>query len=124
MPQTKLVRLFKNGASQAVRLPAEFRFSGKTVYATKDDATGDVLLSERPGVSFWADFFRELRSIDVPDDFLVDRPMNRIPEERNIFGEEESEETDAAHARHRHLQLPDSRAVAANRRPPRKRRSK
>ncbi|HLJ77499.1 MAG TPA: hypothetical protein VKT75_08800 [Acidobacteriaceae bacterium] len=124
MPQTKVVRLFKNGASQAVRLPAEFRFSGNTVYATKDETTGDVLLSQRPGASYWADFFRELRSIDVPSDFLVNRPMNRIPEERNIFGQEESENTDAAHARHRHLQLPDSRTVAANRRSPRNRRSK
>ena len=91
MPQTKLVRLFKNGASQAVRLPAEFRFSGNSVYATKDETTGDVVLSERPGASFWADFFRELRSIDVPDDFLVDRPMNRIPTARAIFGEVEQE---------------------------------
>lgn len=89
MPQTKLVRLFKNGASQAVRLPAEFRFEGTTVYATKDETTGDVVLSSRPGASYWADFFRELRSIDVPDDFMVDRPMNRIPEEKNIFGDDE-----------------------------------
>lgn len=89
MPQTKLVRLFKNGASQAVRLPAEFRFTGKTVYATKNESTGDVVLSTRPGASYWADFFRELRSIDVPDDFLIDRPMNHIPEDKDIFGEDE-----------------------------------
>lgn len=89
MPQTKLVRLFKNGASQAVRLPAEFRFTGKTVYATKNESTGDVVLSTRPGASYWADFFRELRGIDVPDDFLIDRPMNRIPEDKDIFGEDE-----------------------------------
>ena len=89
MPKTKLVRLFKNGASQAVRLPAEFRFPGTTVYATKDEATGDVVLSTRPGASYWGEFFRELRSIDVPDDFLVDRPMNRIPEEKTIFPEDD-----------------------------------
>lgn len=89
MPQTKLVRLFKNGASQAVRLPAEFRFEGNAVYATKDETTGDVVLSTRPGASYWADFFRELRSIDVPGDFMADRPMNRIPEEKNIFGDDE-----------------------------------
>jgi hypothetical protein len=28
MPETRKVQLFKNGASQAVRLPAEFRFPG------------------------------------------------------------------------------------------------
>ena len=89
MPQTRLVRLFKNGASQAVRLPAEFRFSGDTVYATRNEATGDVVLSTRPGASYWADFFRELRSIDVPDDFLLDRPMNRPLREKEIFREED-----------------------------------
>jgi antitoxin VapB len=84
-----MVRLFKNGASQAVRLPAEFRFSGKTVYATQDEATGDVVLSTRPGAKHWDEFFGRLRSIDIPQDFLADRPMNRIPEEKPVFGENE-----------------------------------
>ena len=78
MPRTKIVRLFKHGASQAVRLPVEFRFPGKTVYATRDEATGDVRLSTRPGARHWQEFFRRLRSIDVPEDFMATRPMNRI----------------------------------------------
>jgi antitoxin VapB len=49
MPETRTAKLFRNGASQAVRLPAEFRFDGKEVYATRDEATGDVVLSQRPG---------------------------------------------------------------------------
>jgi antitoxin VapB len=89
MPQTKLVRLFKNGASQAVRLPAEFRFEGNTVYATKDETTGDVVLSTRPGARVWDEIFERLRSIDIPEDFMADRPMNRLPEEKNIFGDDE-----------------------------------
>lgn len=89
MPQTKLVRLFKNGASQAVRLPADFRFPGTTVYASRDEKTGDVVLSTRPGANSWADFFRELRGLDVPSDFLAERPMNRIPEEKDLFGEKD-----------------------------------
>lgn len=32
MSQVYTTKLFKNGASQAVRLPAEFRFSGQEVY--------------------------------------------------------------------------------------------
>lgn len=86
MPQTKIVRLFRNGASQAVRLPAEFRFSGKTVYATHNEATGDVVLSTRPGARHWEEFFGRLRSIEVPADFMAERPMNRIPKEKDIFG--------------------------------------
>lgn len=88
MPRTKLVRLFKNGASQAVRLPAEFRFSGKTVYATQNEETGDVVLSTRPGAKHWEEFFARLRSVDMPPDFMADRPLNRLPHEKDIFGEE------------------------------------
>lgn len=86
MPQTRLVRLFRNGASQAVRLPAEFRFTGKTVYATQNEQTGDVLLSTRPGAQHWEEFFGRLRSIDAPEEFMAERPMNRIPTEKDIFG--------------------------------------
>ena len=89
MPSTKIARLFKNGASQAVRLPAEFRFPGDRVYATQDEATGDVVLSTRPGAKHWDDFFARLRSIEVPQGFLTERPMNRIPKEQAIFGEDE-----------------------------------
>jgi antitoxin VapB len=83
---TKVARLFKNGASQAVRLPADFRFPGKAVYATHNEATGDVILSTRPGVTHWQEFFTRLGSVDVPESFMAERPMNRIPEEKDIFG--------------------------------------
>src|SRR5258707_10755670 len=88
MPQTKIVKLFKNGSSQAVRLPAEFRFDGDEVYATRDEVTGDVVLSDRPGGKVWQDFFEMMRSIDVPKEFMADRPMNVSPKERNLFDEE------------------------------------
>lgn len=40
-------KLFKNGRSQAVRLPAEFRFEGDEVLIRRDSLTGDVILSQR-----------------------------------------------------------------------------
>jgi antitoxin VapB len=40
-------KLFKNGRSQAVRLPAEFRFEGDEVLIRRDPVTGDVILSQR-----------------------------------------------------------------------------
>ncbi|MDZ4252405.1 MAG: AbrB/MazE/SpoVT family DNA-binding domain-containing protein [Sulfuritalea sp.] len=40
-------KLFKNGRSQAVRLPAEFRFDGDEVLIRRDPVTGDVILSPR-----------------------------------------------------------------------------
>ena len=40
-------KIFKNGRSQAVRLPAEFRFEGDEVYIRRDATTGEVILSPR-----------------------------------------------------------------------------
>jgi len=87
MPETRLAKLFRNGASQAVRLPAEFRFIGNEVYATRDERTGDVVLSTRPGASAWTEFFELMRTIDVPDGFMAERPMNVPPADRDLFGD-------------------------------------
>lgn len=88
MIETRIAKLFKNGASQAVRLPVEFRFDGEAVYVSRDDATGDVVLSNRPGAKTWGDFFDLLRAIDAPADFMTDRPMNTQPAERGLFDDE------------------------------------
>lgn len=85
MIETRIAKLFKNGASQAVRLPAEFRFEGDEVYVTRDDVTGDVVLSNQPGANTWNAFFELLRSIDVPSDFMAERPLNEVPRQEGIF---------------------------------------
>jgi antitoxin VapB len=69
MPRT--AKLFYNGRSQAVRLPAEYRFQGSEVYVRHDPATGDVILSRRP--DSWQEFFELMKTIDVPKDFMADR---------------------------------------------------
>ena len=38
-------KTFMTGRSQAVRLPAEFRFDTDEVYIRRDPVTGDVVLS-------------------------------------------------------------------------------
>ncbi|MFO7801719.1 MAG: AbrB/MazE/SpoVT family DNA-binding domain-containing protein [Desulfovermiculus sp.] len=48
MKKAQTAKLFKNGSSQAVRLPIDFRFSGDEVYISRDETTGDVVLSNRP----------------------------------------------------------------------------
>ncbi len=83
--ETRTAKLFKNGNSQAVRLPAEFRFSGEEVYVTRDDATGDVILSNRPGARTWTDFFDLLHAVDAPNDFMLERPMNVLPWAGGVF---------------------------------------
>ena len=66
-----VAKVFMNGRSQAVRLPAAFRFSEAEVYIRRDEATGDVVLSRRPGG--WDTFFELLATLDVPANFLTDR---------------------------------------------------
>lgn len=50
MVVTRVAKLFKNGASQAVRLPAEFRFEGNEVYVTID---GVHLGDDTGGIAVW-----------------------------------------------------------------------
>ena len=80
MPHT--AKLFRNGRSQAVRLPADFRFSGTEVYVRRDSATGDVILSRRP--DSWQDFFDLVDKLDIPDDFMSDRDASP-PQKRKLF---------------------------------------
>jgi antitoxin VapB len=80
MPHT--AKLFRNGRSQAVRLPAEYRFDGSEVYIRRDSATGDVILSRRP--ESWQDFFELMKTIDVPEDFMADRG-DVPPQKRDLF---------------------------------------
>jgi antitoxin VapB len=78
----KTAKLFRNGRSQAVRLPAEYRFEGSEVYIHRDPDTGDVILSRRP--ESWQDFFDLMKTIEVPEDFLADR-QDSPPQKRNLF---------------------------------------
>jgi antitoxin VapB len=72
------------GGSPAGRI----RFEGSEVYATRDELTGDVVLSRRPGARSCSEFFALMRTIDVPDEFMADRPMNAPPPEREVLKDE------------------------------------
>lgn len=72
---SQVAKLFINGRSQAVRLPAAFRFDAKEVFIRQDPITGDVILSRRP--NNWDGFFAALQRAEVPADFLS-------PEERRL----------------------------------------
>ena len=61
-------KIFMNGRSQAVRLPAEFRFEGREVFIRRDPSTGDLILSRKP--DSWDDFFLALKDTEIPKDFL------------------------------------------------------
>lgn len=76
LPETKTAKLFKNGRSQAVRLPAEFRFEGTEVNIRRDPETGEVILSpKRQRTGNFEEFFR-LRALIPPEElegFMEDR---------------------------------------------------
>ncbi|HEX4485261.1 MAG TPA: type II toxin-antitoxin system VapB family antitoxin [Terriglobales bacterium] len=78
----RTAKLFRNGRSQAVRLPAEFRFEGAEVYVRHDAKTGDVILSRKP--SSWKEYFDSIKNIEFPKDFLDDIP-DLPPQDRDLF---------------------------------------
>ncbi len=84
-PMSQVAKLFINGRSQAVRLPAAFRFDSKEVFIRQDPETGDVILSRKPAT--WDDFFSALKGINIPDDFLDESERNKASQERDPFAE-------------------------------------
>ena len=80
---SQVAKLFTNGRSQAVRLPAAFRFDAKEVFIRQDPETGDVILSRKP--ADWDDFFSALKGGDVPLDFLDEKERNQGLQDRDPF---------------------------------------
>jgi antitoxin VapB len=81
MAKPAKARVFFSGRSQAVRIPAEFRFKTDEVYVRRDPQSGDLILSESPAKT-WAEVFKALDDAKFPDDFLEDRDQ-RPPQERD-----------------------------------------
>jgi antitoxin VapB len=80
-PMAQTAKLFKNGRSQAVRLPAEFRFQGDEVLIRRDEKTGDVILSEKNARrAKLEEFFKLLDDTEVPEDFLSPEERHSLPE--------------------------------------------
>jgi antitoxin VapB len=71
-------KIFKNGNSQAVRLPLEFRFAGEEVLIYREG--GKVILQSKD--SNWDEFFAS--PAKVSDDFMKER-SDTPPQERELF---------------------------------------
>ena len=76
--KTTKVKLFDRGNSQAVSLPKGFDFpDGGDVFLQRDEVTGDVLVSRRPGSQVWGGFFGLLLTIEEPPSYFGSaRPLN------------------------------------------------
>jgi antitoxin VapB len=64
-------KVFMSGRSQAVRIPAPFRFSAREVTVSRDAQTGDLVLSQSPAT--WSEVFSALDQAGFPQDFLSQR---------------------------------------------------
>jgi antitoxin VapB len=73
MSNVQKARVFMTGRSQAVRIPAEFRFNSDEVYVRRDPQTGDLILSQVP--ASWKEIFAAIDAADFPEDLLSDRPQ-------------------------------------------------
>jgi antitoxin VapB len=74
-------KVFMSGRSQAVRIPARFRFSNNEVFIRRDPNSGDLILSQAP--TSLEEIFAALDELGVPEDFLT--PSDRaqgLPQER------------------------------------------
>ncbi|MGA1868424.1 MAG: type II toxin-antitoxin system antitoxin VapB [bacterium] len=60
-------KIFKNGKSQAVRLPKEFKFQGEEVYIKRIGRNVLLIPKDDP----WASFISSLDQFS--DDFMTDR---------------------------------------------------
>jgi antitoxin VapB len=82
---TATAKLFMNGRSQAVRLPAEFRFEGTEVNIRRDPKTGEVILSPKPQrTGSWEKFFKAVDQLDLDENFMKDRDQGEH-EREDIF---------------------------------------
>ena len=68
MAQLEKAKVFMSGRSQAVRIPAQFRFPSTEVYIRRDPKNGDVILSQSP--SSLREILDALHKLGTPDDFL------------------------------------------------------
>jgi len=80
----RTAKLFKNGRSQAVRLPKEFRFEGREVAIRRDPATGEVILTPAPaepsiGFDEWFALYDA-----IPDDAPEEEFAKLPPRPRNL----------------------------------------
>jgi antitoxin VapB len=73
-----VAKVFKSGNSQAVRLPAEFRFDTEEVFISKEGAR--VILSPKP--ASWDNFFDDPTRPTA--DFMVER-IDELPQVRETL---------------------------------------
>ena len=81
-------KIFMNGRSQAVRLPLAYRFDTDEVYISRDETTGNIILSAKPKkINDWNSVFQAISELQVDDvaEFLDTPKDDREP--KDVFGD-------------------------------------
>jgi antitoxin VapB len=78
---SQVAKLFTNGRSQAVRLPAMYRFDSKEVYIRPDPESGDIILSRKP--DDWIGFLQAIKGTEIPAGFLSVEERQREDTQRD-----------------------------------------
>ena len=65
-------------------------------HSTEEEATKSRPRAGEPRRASVEDYFALLRTIDVPEDFMAERPMNVIPDSAGIFDDMIDEPTEVA----------------------------
>jgi antitoxin VapB len=81
MPKVGKARVFMSGRSQAVRIPAAYRFASEEVFIRRDLQTGEIILSEKPIKPSFAEVFAMIDAAGGAEDLLADRDISP-PQER------------------------------------------
>ncbi len=79
---TAIAKLFKNGSSQAVRLPKEYRFENQDEIFIKKVDNG-VLLMSKNNDSVWDNLFESLD--EFSDDFMNKRDQPEAQKREELF---------------------------------------
>jgi len=66
-------KIFKAGNSQALRLPKAFRLDANEVWISKNEVTGDLIVSPKPGNNDLEAFFKLLESSPSSEEFIPAR---------------------------------------------------
>lgn len=80
MAKAEKARVFMSGRSQAVRIPAEYRFRSSEVYIRRDPRSGEITLSERPHKRPLQEIFAMLDAAGGADELLRERAREQAEE--------------------------------------------
>ena len=81
MAEIEKARVFMSGRSQAVRIPAEYRFSSTEVYIRRNPQSGEIVLSEQPLKPSLAEIFAMIDAARDGEELVLDRDTS-VPQER------------------------------------------